>query len=151
MTPRHSWNRTGRLDGSRAGSKAVRVYVCEGCGLWHQGKKPAQCMACGRMDFEHFDSTGEAKHYASLQLQQREGMITDLRRQVDLDLLTMGPKGMPVVWGKMRVDYAFKENGVQKYRDWKPLAGISPDAALKIRCLAAQGVTVEIYNSKGNV
>lgn len=147
-----AWTRTRRLNGSDAGAKAIKVFVCEGCGLWHEHKKPAQCMSCGRMDFMTFDSKGEAMYWARLQLRQRAELITDLRRQIPLDLLTVGRDGLTCVWGKMIVDYGFTdETGAQRWQDFKPDAGPSPDSVLKIRCLEAQGIIVEIVNSKGTV
>lgn len=144
-----AWKRMKRVNGSDAGRMRRMVYVCEGCGLWHYDKKPAQCQACGRLDFSRFDSIGEAKQWARYQLLQRAGEISDLRRQVKLDLLTVGPKGLPCVWGHMLVDFAFKEKGVQRYSDYKPVEGPSPDAVLKIRCLESQGIIVSIVTSKG--
>lgn len=147
-----AWKRTGRLSGADAGRRAVRVYICDKCGVWHEGKKPAECIQCGVLAvFSAFDSKGEAQHWATLQQRQRAGRIEDLRRQVPLDLLTIGPKGLPVKWSKMIVDYAFIEDGRQHYFDWKPVAGLGPDAALKLRCLEAQGIVVQLVTSKGEV
>lgn len=149
MAGGQAWRRMGRVNGSDAGRMAHKVYVCCGCGNWHNDKKPAQCLACGRMDFDRYDSMGEAKRYATLQLLQRAGEISDLRRQVPLDLLTVGRNGLAVKWGQFIVDAAYVENGAQIYEDHKPFAGMSPDAALKIRCLEAQGIKVRIHTEKG--
>lgn len=100
----------------------------------------------------HFHSEGEAKKWARLKLEERAGQITDLRRQVDLPLMTVGPNGLPVQWGKMIVDFAFKDaENRQRYVDFKPDGSITPDAALKIRCLEAQGIIVELVSEKGEV
>jgi hypothetical protein len=146
--PGGAWKRFGRLDGSRAGALARKVYRCVGCGEWHYDKKPAQCR-CGRMDFDRFDSIGEAKRYASLELLQRAGEISNLRRQVPLDLLTVGREGLAVKWGQFVVDAAYVEKGEQVFEDHKPDSGASPDSVLKLRCLEAQGITVRIHTSKG--
>lgn len=145
-----AWKRFGRLDGSRAGAMARKVYRCVGCMEWHYDKKPGQCR-CGRMDFDRFDSIAEAKRYATLELLQRAGEISGLRRQVPLDLLTVGREGLPVVWGQMIVDAAYIEKGAQIYEDEKPASGAGPDAVLKIRCLAAMGIEVRIHTSKGMI
>lgn len=145
-----AWKRFGRVNGSDAGRMARKVYVCCGCRLWHYDKKPMQC-DCGRMDFDRYDSIGEAKRYATLQLLQRAGEISELRRQVPLDLLTVGRNGLAVKWGQFIVDAAYVEKGVQIYEDHKPAAGASPDSVLKIRCLEAQGITIRIHTEKGMV
>jgi hypothetical protein len=144
-----AWLRTGRVNGSDAAARRIIVHVCNGCGLWHEGKKPAQCLSCGRMDFTRFDSKGEAKYFATLQMLERAGEISDLRRQVVLPLMTVGREGLPVQWSKMIVDYAYSDDTGAHFLDFKPAAGMSPDSALKIRCLEAQGIIVEIVTSKG--
>lgn len=144
-----AWKRTGRL--AVAGKLAKHVWICNGCGAWHEVEKPAQCIACGRMDFLHFPSAGEAKHWARLRLLERAGDITDLRRQVSLPLMTIGPSGIPCQWGELIVDYAYKENGVQRYLDWKPIEGPKPETVLKVRCLEKQGIIVDFINLKGRV
>lgn len=146
-----AWKRTGRVNGSDAAAKRIRVYICEGCGLWHEYRKPAQCLSCGRMDFMSFDSKGEATYWARLQLRERAGLVTNLRRQIPLNLLTVGRDGLACVWGQMIVDFGFRdcETGLDHLQDWKPDEGPSPDSVLKIRCLEAQGIIVEIVTSKG--
>jgi hypothetical protein len=151
MARRHSWQRIGRLNGSDAGRMARKVYICRGCGFWHQDAKPKQCHICGRMDYDYFDSTGEAKRYATLELLQRAGEISDLRRQVPLKLLTIGRNGLAVQWGTFIVDAAYVENGEQVYEDFKPFNGMSPDSALKLRCLEAQGIRVRLHTEKGTI
>jgi hypothetical protein len=103
------------------------------------------------MDFLFFHSSGEAKQYARYELLQNSGYISDLRRQVPLPLMTVGRDGLACKWGEMVVDFAFIEKGELHYFDYKPDEGISPDAALKIRCLEAQGIIVEIVTRKGTI
>ena len=141
----------GRVNGSDAGGKAKKVWLCAGCGLWHETDKPKQCIDCGRMDFLFFHSAGEAKHWARLRFLEREGLISGLTRQVPLPLMTVGKDGLACVWGELVVDFAYVEKGAQKYVDYKPAAGMTPDAALKIRCLEAQGTIVEIVTSRGAI
>lgn len=151
MKAKRTWQRIGRMNGSDAGRMARKVYICRGCRTWHYDKKPGQCLGCGRMDFDRYDSIGEAKRYAALELLQRAGEISDLRRQVPLDLLTVGRNGLAVKWGQFIVDAAYVEQGVQVWEDFKPAAGMSPDAALKIRCLEAQGIAIRLHTEKGTV
>lgn len=151
---RASWNRIGRVNGSDAAKRARKVYVCCGCGLWHYDKKPAQCMdkTCGRLDFDVFDSIGEAKRWARLFLRQQLGEISDLRRQVPFDLLTVGRENLPVKWATYVADFVFVDkDGTRIIGDHKPSAGMSPDAALKLRCMAAQGLPVTIFTDKGEI
>ena len=147
------WNRTGRLNGSDAGKMARKVYRCAGCGLWHYDTKPGQCQSCGRMDYDRFDSIGEAKWFAKLELLQRVGEISDLRRQVVFPLMTVGREGLPVKWGEYIADATWTEvaTGEKVVGDYKPNAGASPDSVLKFRCLAAAVTKVTIFNSNGAV
>lgn len=103
------------------------------------------------MQFLFFHSEGEAKHWARLKLLERAGDIADLRRQVPLDLMTVGPNGLPRKWGELIVDYAFRQDGVQKYLDWKPVEGPTPETVLKVRCLESQGIIVDFITKKGMV
>ena len=61
------------------------------------------------IDGERFDSKAEAKRWTQLQLLQRAGEITDLRRQVTYPLFGMG--GTKV--GTWRVDFAYREKNGQ--------------------------------------
>lgn len=147
-----SWKRTGRISGPQIAAIAKPVWVCQRCGL-HHAAKPRGCLNCGTLAvFDFFHSGGEANKWARLKLQVRAGQITDLQRQVDLPLMTIAPDGNPVQWGKMIVDFAFKDaDGQQRYVDFKPDRLITPEAALKIRCLEAQGTIIEIVTEKGEV
>lgn len=149
--PKQAWNRMGRVNGSDAAKMARKVYVCEGCDLWHYDTKPPQCLSCGRMDFYRFDSIGEAKRWAKLQLLQRAGLISDLRRQVPFPLMTVGREGLTVKWAEYVADFVYLEDGVRVIGDHKPSAGMSPDAALKLRCMAAMGTPVTVFTDKGEV
>jgi hypothetical protein len=91
-----------------------------------------------------FDSRGEAARYAELVLLERAGEITDLRRQVALylhgrDGVVTYPSGRVA---KVVVDYAYKENGVQVYSDYKGCQ--TPLSKLQHAILRAQGVEVLI-------
>ena len=80
--------------------------------------------------------------------------MRNVRRQVTFPLMTIGPKG-PIEWAKLVADFTYDEKDgddwVPIVEDYKAVAGMSPDAALKIRCLEAQGIFVRIVTSKGQV
>lgn len=161
MSAGKAWTRVGRLNGSDAARMARPVYLCAACRTWHQdmvgGKlvKPLECKFCHRTEFDRFDSEGEAHAWAKLHLRQRAGEIRNLQRQVPFDLLTVGKQGLACVWAKSVLDFTFEENQngewIKVRADYKPAAGISPDAALKFRCLEAMELPVRIITSKGDV
>lgn len=156
MPPRgRSWQRMGRLNGSDAAAMARKVWVCDRCGLWHYDK-PDGCKTCGILaTFQFFHSEGEAKRWARLLMLVRAGEVRDVRRQVPFALMTIGPNGLPVEWAKLIADFTYDEKDGDEWvpivEDYKPVAGPSPDAALKIRCLEAQGVRVRVMTAKGEV
>lgn len=157
-----SWKRTGRVNYG-SGPKAKPVYLCAVCLCWHDridlktGKlvRPLECMFCGRTEFDRFDSSGEAQAWALLHRRQKAGEVRALRRQVPFDLLTVGRQGLACKWAEIVLDFAFEEKQggewVSVYCDFKPAQGMSPDSALKIRCLEAMGYPVRIVTSKGEV
>lgn len=158
----NSWQRMGRLNGSDAGAMAKPVWLCSNCRCWHEdydrrGKllKPTWCKFCSRPDFDHFDSSGEAKCWTALHLRVKAGEIRNLRRQVPFDLKTVDKDDYIVVWAKAYMDFVFEEADGDEWpeivADFKPAAGMSPYAELKIRCLEAQGVTVRIITENGEV
>lgn len=157
-----SWRRMGRVNGSDAGRKAVPVWLCSNCRCWHDDRnaagkliKPLQCKFCGRAEFDYFHSSGEARMWCSLHLRQKAGMIRELRRQVPFDLMTVGRQGLACKWAELVVDFVFDEQDGDTWSrvvaDYKPSEGMSPDAALKIRCLEAQGVPVRILTKDGEI
>ena len=127
-----------------SGDLAKKVYVCSGCGLWHvQPKKPAQCMACGRMDFITFASKDEATRFAQLDLLRKLGKIKNLRMQTRYDLLAYGPEGQPVKVAVYTDDFNYDRDGVLVIEDVKP-HGIDRFAAVKLQWMAAMGRVVTI-------
>lgn len=141
--PKRAWRKFGRINGSDLGAKAIRVHICTSCGEWWEGKKPAQCR-CGMMAFDSFDSKGEAKRWAQLNLLQRAGHISELRRQVPFPLMTVGRQGLATKFADYIADFVYVENGERVIEDSKARAGISPEAALKLRCMEAAGLTVKL-------
>ena len=137
-----------------AGPMARYLLVWRRCGLWHYDK-PDGCKACGVLaTFQFFHSEGEAKRWARLLMLVRAGEVRNVRRQVTFPLMTIGPKG-PIEWAKLVADFTYDEKDgddwVPIVEDYKAVAGMSPDAALKIRCLEAQGVRVRVMTAKGEV
>ena len=149
----HSWNKLGRVSGSALGKIAVRTYVCRGCGVQHKGvqvagkvRAPIQCIGCGRMDFDSFDSTGEAGRWAALLLKVHAGLISDLHRQVRFDLMAHRADGVGVKVGQYIADFCYQRDGEKVIEDYK--GAITDVAAWKLRHMAAQGLPVTIVTSK---
>lgn len=140
------WRSLGRASGAQIGSMAIKTYVCCGCGAQYKAEKPAQCMACGRMDFLYFDSNGEAKKWAELQLLERAGVIKDLQRQVAFPLMAHRADGLGVKVGEYIADYVFERDGEIVIADYKSL--VAPEAALKLRWMQAMGLPVEVITEK---
>jgi hypothetical protein len=129
-----------------SGTLAKRVYVCNGCGLWHiTTKKPAQCMnkGCGRLDFEMFQSKDEATRWAQLLLLLKIGKITELRKQVRYDLLAYGPNGVPRKVAVYVADFVYRRDGVLVIEDVKP-HGTDRFAAIKMQWMEAMGHKVTV-------
>lgn len=108
-------------------------------------------MNCGNSQFMRFDSKGEANYFASLALKERAGLISGLRTQVPFPLMTIGPNGMPAKFAEYVADFVYEQDGQRRVVDFKPSAGADPSAVLKMRCMSAMGVEVEIVNEKGQV
>lgn len=158
-----AWRRIGRLNGSDAGRMAKPVWLCANCRCWHNDRdangkliKPLHCQFCKLTEFDYFPSTGEAQAWCALHLRQRAGEIRNLRRQVAFDLLTVGKQGLSCVWAQAVLDFTFEEKST--VGDWETVAcdykaasGMAPEAALKFRCLEAQGIPVRIITAKGEV
>lgn len=142
-----SFRKLGKASGSAIGKIAVRIYVCRGCGLEHKLDKPAQCKSCGRMDFDHFDSTGEAGRWATLCLKVRAGLISDLQKQVRFPLMAYRADGAAVKVGEYHADFVYMRDGERVIEDFK--GAITDLASWKLRHMAAQGLPVSIITAKG--
>jgi hypothetical protein len=127
---------------------AKAVWVCSGCGLWHD-EKPAQCQSCGWLKFDKFDSKAEARHWAELLVLQWAGQITELRRQVRFPLFAHSERGHPVQVAQYVADFVYREDGVLVVADAKS-AAVTDVAALKLRWFHAQyGYEVRLVRSSG--
>ena len=138
-----AWKKFGRLSGSDLGRLAIKVYICTSCGAWFEGKPPTQC-SCGMLQFDRFDSKGEAKRFATLRLLERAGEISQLQRQIRFPLCTIGKDGQPVQFAIYAADFVYVEKGERVIEDFKSASGIAPEAALKLRCMEAAGNTVKL-------
>lgn len=139
------WKGFGRSTDQTFAQHAIAVHICRGCGLWHEGKKPAACLSCGRMDFESFQSKGEAKTWAKLVQRQRAGLITELERQIRIPLLTVHHRtGKPVEWAVYIADFRWLdvETGDRILAECKPGGRTTYESQLKIRCVEAMGIPV---------
>jgi hypothetical protein len=139
--------RFGRLSGKTVGRQAIHVWVCKGCETHHAGTKPTQCQ-CGRLDFDYFGTRTEAIMWAQLRLQEKRGLISDLRRQTRHKLYAHGPEGQPVEVGVYVDDASYIENGVRVWVDHKPKSGMDPLAALKLDIMRAMGKPVTIHHRR---
>lgn len=143
------WRSLGRASGSSVGKIAVKCQVCRGCGLQYRGKKPDQCQSCGRMDFTTYDSIGEANRWATLEMLERAGVISELQRQVRFPLMAARADGLAVKVGEYIADFCYVEDGKQIIEDFK--GAITDVAALKLRWMQAMSLTVRITTAKGIV
>lgn len=158
-----SWKRMKRVNGSDAGRMAKPVWLCSHCRCWHDDRgldgkliKPAQCKFCGRMQFDYFHSSGEASAWGMLHQRASAKEIRNLQRQVPFDLMTVGRNGLACKWAELVADFTYDEKQpdgewLPVVADFKPTEGMSPDAALKIRCLEAMGTSVRIITRDGEV
>lgn len=151
--PKRAWRGFSQQGGADIGRRAIVVYVCRGCGLWSERPNggptkgaPAQCLSCGRMDFDRFDSKTEAQHWAKLRLRERAGQLTELRRQVRYPLLTIDERtGKPVKFGEYVADFVYRDQPSNELIIADSKGGaISPEAALKLRIMEASGRTVTL-------
>lgn len=133
-----------RASGPQIGAVRVRVYICDKCGHWHDGKKPEfYCESPAKCDgttFTHFDSKAEATRWAELLLLQRTGKIRCLRRQVPFDLHAQFGERV----GRYVVDFHYVEDDQSILEDVKGTA-MTDLAAWKMKHVEAQyGTKVRI-------
>lgn len=100
-------------------------------------------MGCGRLDFTFFHATGEANRWATLQMLERIGQISELQRQVKFPLYAYRADGARVRVANYVADFTYLDDkGVQVIEDFK--GAIEPMAILKIKWMEAMGLSVTI-------
>ena len=142
---RNKYSGFKKLSGARVGKVAVKCYRCADCLTPVQPgrKKPDQCIACGSMRFDLFDSTGELERFATLELLQKHGTIENLERQVRFPLMAFNAeKGLPVKVGEYIADYVYFRDGVRVIEDFK--GALTDLAHWKLRHMDAQGMPVKL-------
>lgn len=138
-----------KVSGSHIGRIAIKLYECCGCHTQYKGDKPAQCMACGRMDFRKIDSQTEANRLGELRLLLAANHISDLEIQVRFPLMAHRADGRGVKVGTYIADFVYQRDGAQVVEDTKSHGIIDPLAAWKLRHMEAQGMPVTIVTPKG--
>ncbi|MDD9905378.1 MAG: DUF1064 domain-containing protein [Rhodospirillaceae bacterium] len=138
------WGRT-----SGANIPNVRVYVCESCQTWNGAKKPAQCKACGHMNFIHFPSKAEARRYGELMLEQSRGLISDLKLQsrFPLHAAWQPPDGYQMQLhkiGEYRADFEYTRDGQRVIEDVKGAMDTPLSAWKRKHAEAEHGVTIQV-------
>lgn len=147
------WKNRGpsRASGAQIAANRIRVYICDKCGHWNEGKKPEffcqSPVPCVGATFTHFDSRAEAKRWCELLLLQKHGKIEDLERQVTLKLDAMPVRGQASgsgCVGRYVADFTYYENDEYVIEDVK--GGAMTDlAAWKMKHVEAQyGTKVRI-------
>lgn len=143
MTKKGAWKSFRSVNGSTIGSLARKSFVCTKCATLHVDVVPVQC-GCGNIQFDRFDSRGEARRWRELLLLQRGGVISNLRRQVTYPLMTVGRQGLATKFAAYVADYVYTENGLEIIEDHKSAGIMDPVAKLKLRCMEAMGLTVKL-------
>ncbi len=140
-----------KISGAHIGKIAVKVYECNGCHAQYKGDKPAQCKACGRLDFHKIDSQTEAHRLGVLRLLMSQGVIKNLEIQVRFPLLAHRPDGTAAKVGEYIADFCYDrvDTGAHVIEDVKSDGVMSDLASWKLRHMAAQGLPVSIVTPKG--
>lgn len=101
------------------------------------GKKEAKFKSeIIEIEGEKFRSKTEAERYGQLRLAEREGAITDLKREVTFELEVNG-----FLITKYRADYTYRRNGELVVEDRKGM--VTPEFKLKFKLMkACLGITV---------
>lgn len=84
--------------------RAIRIWTCRHCNLWHEKIKPTKCTNCGGVDFHYFASKAEAKRYGELLLRVRIGEIKNLGAQINYPLKVNG-----ILITTYRADFVYKD------------------------------------------
>lgn len=90
----------------------------------------------------NFDSKREANRWMELQLLQRAGEISDLQRQVKVELIGQYRPLFTRTGRKMKLtfDFAYIENGIQVFEDAKGM----PTRDYEVRVAVARAMGLEV-------
>ena len=109
--------------------------------LLKQPKRSKYRATAVTVDGVRFDSRGEARWYAGLQLRERAGEIRDLQRQVPFELVVNGEK-----IGRYVADAVWWEGGTQHVADFKGFDTVDSRRKRKL-VRALYGIEVEVVRS----
>lgn len=153
---RGQWKGRGVSTDKTWANLAKPVYICRGCELWNEARfdpikkkdqPPAVCPQCGRMDFDHFHSKGEAGRYMALKRMQDAGRISELQTQWPIALIVMSLDGKPVKFATYYVDFRYLDGtGARILEEYKPREGMTYESQLKIRAAEAMGYIINIVS-----
>ncbi len=144
---RREWTGYRTAAGSDISRRSIKVWLCAGCGAWHEGTHPGQCIECGRLDFDKFDSKTEAKDWARFRMLEKRGKIANLRRQVPFWIEVVHVRtGKPVPAMKYIADVVYDdlETGEKDVIYDSKGSAIAPEAKIKLRCMELSGRTVKL-------
>ncbi len=153
-----NWRGFGRLSRESIASKARPAWICTNCQRWSDGAydqrlgrvaPPRQCEGCGRLQFDYFQSQGEAKCWLRLKLLERQGEISELERQIRIPLLAYNlATNSPVEFATFVLDFRYREREGQRVNlEYKPRSGMSYDALLKIKAAESMGIPITLSTS----
>lgn len=138
-----------------AGALAKKVWECTQCECHYyqkHGPKPAQCRACGSMEFIEIPSQTQASRWATLRRDEKAGIIRNLRREVPYKLVAYNRAlGMEATVATYVCDAVYEfvdEPGLEIREEVKPAVGVDDLADLKLKWMAAQGLPVTVWMPK---
>jgi len=125
-------------------NRAIKIWTCKQCNLWHEKDKPTKCANCGSLDFYYFASKAEAKRYGELLLRVRIGEIKNLGAQINYPLKING-----VLIANYRADFVYKDykTGVTVVEDVKASSNKAITDLFKIKAKlmgAIHGIEIKI-------
>ena len=100
---------------TEAFNRRVRVWACKSCGAYCKQSKPTICTTCGGKAFHYFASQAEFKRWAELKLQERAGLLDNLRCSVKYPLEVNGQLICSYI-----ADFVYDVDGRRVVEDVKP-------------------------------
>ena len=153
MTPPAQRRRkfSGRTSGANIPN--IHVYICPACLSWYNSKKPAQCRVCDSLTFIHLSSKAEAKRFGELMLEQRAGLVTDIKLQPrfslsayrwDMEKAGGFGEGELIKIGTYVADFQYSRSGATIIEDVKGGADTPLSAWKRKHAEAQYGITIQI-------